>query len=557
MRRLLISAAFAVLAIPAFAEDAALLMGVERYRTLDRFPDGADVTDAARALSNAGYKVDTLKNSSAGDMRALLEKLQARSVDADRLVVALSGRFATDGGRSWLLSRNAPVPSLFGIAQEGISIESVLQVMAATPGQSILLLAYDKTEKQAYDVSTRTGIGGLDIPQGVTVILGDPENIKDLIETAIVVPNAELVAPIAANSEIVLRGYRPKALIMQHPAERRVVPSPWTPPVSSRSDTVDPQKEAALWRRMTARDTVDAYRDYLRRYPRGQYAQAANDAIEAIRTEPNRAARLTEEGLGLTRDKRRAIQRDLSILNYNTRGTDGIFGAGTRAAITNWQQENGISQTSYLTDEQISRIDGQATRRAAQIEAEAAREREAQLRRDRAFWDETGANGGEAGLRSYLDRFPDGVYADRATTQLEKIQETKLNRAARADRNAWTTARETNTQRAYQTYLRNQPNGSFRDEAEARRTALRNQQTNSNNNAQARATEEALGLNALTRRLAETQLSRLGLDPGPVDGTFDGKTRRAIREYQRSRNLEPTGFLTQIGLIQLLVRIGN
>jgi hypothetical protein len=140
---------------------------------------------------------------------------------------------------------------------------------------------------------------------------------------------------------------------------------------------------------------------------------------------------------------------------------------------------------------------------------------------------------------------------------LEKIQETKLNRAARADRSAWTTARETNTQRSYQTYLRDQPNGSFRDEAEARRTALRNQQTNSNTNAQARATEEALGLNALTRRLAETQLSRLGLDPGPVDGTFDGKTRRPIRENQRSRNLEPTGFLTQIGLIQLLVRIGN
>ncbi|NIR58973.1 MAG: peptidoglycan-binding protein, partial [Gammaproteobacteria bacterium] len=41
---------------------------------------------------------------------------------------------------------------------------------------------------------------------------------------------------------------------------------------------------------------------------------------------------------------------------YDTRGTGGIFGAGTRTAIRNWQRANGFEETGYLTQEQVSRI---------------------------------------------------------------------------------------------------------------------------------------------------------------------------------------------------------
>src|SRR3712207_8103896 len=57
---------------------------------------------------------------------------------------------------------------------------------------------------------------------------------------------------------------------------------------------------------------------------------------------------------------------------------------------------------SYLNREQIERLSGQAARRAQQLEAEAERQQQAAQRADRAYWEETGARGDEAGLRAYL-----------------------------------------------------------------------------------------------------------------------------------------------------------
>jgi peptidoglycan hydrolase-like protein with peptidoglycan-binding domain len=37
-----------------------------------------------------------------------------------------------------------------------------------------------------------------------------------------------------------------------------------------------------------------------------------------------------------------------------------------------------------------------------------------------------------------------------------------------------------------------------------------------------------------------------------VDGVFDNATRRAIRRFQRARDITPTGFVTQRTLVLLL-----
>lgn len=550
MRFFPLSTAFALMAFPAFAEDAALLIGAERYVTLDRFSGGTDVTKTADDLRNAGYVVDTLENPSADAMRGVLTRLRTRSDDAERLIVVLAGQFITDGTRSWLLSVNTPAPALFEFEQEAVSIESILQVLAKTPGKAILMLAVDKRSTDRFGPILREGIGAMEIPQGVTVIQGDPRSLNRLIADAIVTPQTDVLSAVADARGLQVDGFQPKTLVMQTAA----IAQPSTGP---RPVIVDQRAEREKWEQARQMDTAEGYQAYLRAYPRGAFASDATKAVEAITSEPNRAARLGEESLNLTRDKRRSIQRDLSILNYNTRGIDGIYGQGTRTAILNWQQENGFAQTTYLTSEQITRINAQAARRSAQLEAEAAQARAEQLQLDRAFWEETGAKGGKAGLRSYLDRYPDGVHADQAKTQLDRIEENQMSQAVRADRDAWTTARTRNTINAYQTYLKEFRNGAFRDEAQTRVNELRQQQENSASNDQARNVEGSLGLNALTGRVIEQRLKQLGLDPGAVDGQFDDRTRRAIRQFQRSRNLDPTGFLTQAALVQLLLPNGN
>ena len=551
MRRLLMTTALAlVTTLPAFAEDAALLMGVERYQALDRYVGGTTITNAARELADAGYAVATLENETAEEMRKKLVALQIQSADAERLVVALSGRFATDGRRTWFMAVDADEPNLFDVALGGISVESVMNVMAATPGKSVLLLSYDDRASDEFDDFLRAGIGDLDIPQGVSVVFGDPRNVTGLLEGAIVTPDADIVSDVARNRNLKLQGYHPQVLVLQ---EGQIVVAP----VGGRPYVVDREAERVSWELAVTLDTVDAYRAYLTEYPRGTNAADALAAINGIMSEPNREARVAEDALNLTRDQRRSVQRDLSILTYDTRGIDGIYGQGTRSAISNWQQQNGFSQTSYLTQEQITRINAQASRKSAELEAEAARERAAQLQLDRAYWEETGANGREAGLRSYLERYPDGLYAEEATAQLSRYEEQKLLQAAQADRDAWNIARNQNTVGGYESYLKNQSRGAFREEAQTRITAMRQEESASADTAQARKDEADLGLNAVTRRMVEGRLSSLGFDPGSVDGRFNAETRRAIRQFQRSRNLTPSGFLTQSALVQLLIPARN
>ncbi len=544
MRHLLMSTAIALLGGAALAEDAALLLGTERYETLGRLSQGAEILDAAAALRELGFEVMALPNGRAEATEAAMRQWLDLVPDANRLVVALSGRFVTDGDRSWYLTAESGKPGLLTPGAAAVSIQGLLRALGEAPGRSILLLAVDAEADTEFDPWMTEGLGPLQIPQGVTVLTGTPRDIAEFMTDDLVQPRADLSALIRDDGQIRADGYLPRARIFM-PAK------PDTPPAAA-APQVDTAAEEALWQGAGALDTVEAYRDYLRRYPSGTHAEAAEAAIAEIIAEPNRDARLAEEGLKLTRDQSRDIQRNLSLLDFNTRGIDGIFGPGTRGAITNWQQQNGFPQTSYLTPEQISRLDAQAARRAAELEAEAERQRQEATRLDRSFWEETGSRGDEPGLRAYLERYPDGVFAEAAADRLALIEDEKRRAAEAEDRAAWDTAREADKLEGYRDYLRAFPKGTFKSEAESRIAELTRENEASDELSEARAAERALGLNALTARLVEQRLDQQGLEPGEVDGQFDGSTRRALRRYQRDRNLPATGFLNEATVVRLL-----
>ena len=56
--------------------------------------------------------------------------------------------------------------------------------------------------------------------------------------------------------------------------------------------------------------------------------------------------------------------------------------------------------------------------------------------------------------------------------------------------------------------------------------------------------EKKLGLSGETERLVQMGLAAAGHDPGPADGMLGGKTRRALRAWQESKEVEATGYLT-------------
>ena len=544
MRHLLTGTALALVASAALAEDRALILGTERYEALGRLVRGAEPVAAGPALEAMGFEVAALPNGRADGVAEMLADFAAEAPGTERMVVILSGRFVTDGSRSWYMAADAEVEGLMSLGAGAVSLESVLAVMATAPGEAVLLLGYDPSEDTVYDAWLSEGLGDIAIPQGVTVLRGLPRDVAEFAENELTVPEADLTRLIAANRRITAEGYLPRVFTFMGPVPE--VDQTVTPPV------VDTADEQALWEGAVALDTAEAYRNYITRYPTGQYTTEAEEALAAILAEPNRQARLAEEALELTRDERRDIQRNLSLLDYNTRGIDGIFGPGTRGAIQNWQQVNGYSQTSYLTVEQINQLDAQAARRAAELEAEAERQAAERARLDRAFWEETGGRGDEPGYRAYLERYPDGLFAETATEALAAIEADKRRAAEAEDRAAWDAARAADTQSAYADYLTAFPGGVFQAEAQARLAELQRETSQASVEEAARAQEEALNLNVLTARLVEAKLQSLDLNPGPVDGQFDDDTRRAIRRYQSTRDLPVTGYLDESTVVRLL-----
>lgn len=489
MRRLMLSTAFALCAAPLFADDTALLMGVDRYEEFRRVAGGTDIVVGISALRDAGYAVSSLENGAGADMRRLLDRLAADAAEADRLVVGLSGRFVTDGQRTWMLASDAPAtPSLFAL-DNAVSIDSVLAVLAQAPGRAVLVLGMDVSDNGQIDPYLRQGLGDLDVPQGVTVLYGPPNVADNIVTDAVVVQGADVMEFARNTRAVQVLGYQPRSLVMQ--ADVAVVAQNSRP-----NDTSLP-----FWEDAQAANTADAYRVFLLGFPDSPYAAEARRRLDQIENDPVRLAEQTEQALGLTRAERREIQGNLTLLDYDTRGVDGIFGQGTRRAIRNWQQINGFAQTSYLTREQISRIDAQASRRQAELDAAEEQAQAEADRLDRAYWEETGARGTQAGYRAYLNRYPEGLFADQANDALAQDDDSSDD------------------------------NGS---------------------DDQARAQEAALNINPIMGRLIESRLDQMGYDTGAVDGRFDEDTRDAIARYQRRSDLPATGYLDQPTLARLL-----
>ncbi|MEO1307607.1 MAG: peptidoglycan-binding domain-containing protein [Pseudomonadota bacterium] len=541
-----VMAAFSVacLALPAFAEKA-LLLGVpeDNSRIL-----GTRIGDVAGRLRDGGYQVIEAEARSLRVMRESLSRMLNQIDREEQVLFYLNGSFVRSGNQTWLVAANtSDQPDLATIGNYGLSVATVLEIAARIPGGAIVVLG-DTEEAPRLGNALAPGFARFDIPQGVSVIHGRADDVADLMSDQLLEPGRDLTNALDQAQNLTARGF----------ISPRVVATSETGRASETSEAdFGPQAaevERAIWEATQAQDTVVAYEGYIRRYPDGEFADQARRLIAEIEAEPFRTERLAEEALSLDREARREIQRNLTILDFEPRGIDGIFGRGTRGAVERFQVKSGFPKTGYLTELQISRLALQAERRSAELEAEAERRRLEEERLDTAYWNATGRQGDEAGLRTYLRRYPDGLFSEAAQGQLDRIEAEKRAEAEAEERTAWQKARETDTPQAYQSYLNAFPRGAFVQEAQDRLAAIR--QNNSAERQEAARGEQALRLPRISRVLIERRLGQLGLEPGAADGDFDANTRKAIRRFQRDRNLQVTGFMNEQTLVRILADVG-
>lgn len=302
-------------------------------------------------------------------------------------------------------------------------------------------------------------------------------------------------------------------------------------------------QERALWDGVVANGSAAAYRQYLDTYPQGPNARAARERLERLSAGStgtgggtaapvNEAARV-EAQLGMTRANRIAVQRRLAAGGYYTSGIDGVFGTGTRRAITAWQRANGHGQTGYLNRAQLTALTGPTEARPDPAtppsgdSATAAARAELNLGLTRAERIQIQRNLIALG---YDPKGADGLFG--AGTR-EAIR-------------AW----QRNTGLAATGYMTTAQIRSLRADAEARGTQSAGDRA-------AAVDEDLLGLTRAERTSLQQRLIQLRYLSGRADGIFGAATRRAIARWQGDNGLSETGYLTaeQVRSLQQQTRI--
>ncbi|MGR3492688.1 MAG: peptidoglycan-binding domain-containing protein [Shimia sp.] len=563
MLRATVSAlAICLLPLTAAADVAAVIVTPP-----DDGTDMAELPDLSPLLEEQGFEVFAATDADPEEMSATLADALAALTPGDRLLIMLAGPFARSGEAAVLLAPDAGDDlTAVNLTQRGLDLGLVEAAMARHEGQRLLLLGtVGVTER----VSPAQGTLIVRPEADITVAQGPADALVRRVQSDLFTPGAALRDVFAqGNDNVRTGGYLPSLQGFGREAA-----------AEDAAPTDTSAIEAEAWfEAASTLDTPEAYRAFLERYPDSAFAAEARAALGEAEPEaeaapepqpepelpPEQIAEQTEAGLALDRDTQRSVQENLTALGYDTRGIDGIFGPGTRSALSAWQRDQALPETGFLTGTQLVTLSRQGEVRRAEIAEEEARVAAEARAEDQAFWNSTGADGSETGLRSYLDRYPsDGLFTAQARAELEEITAAQADAAERA---AWDQAQAADTLEAYRSYLDTYPNGQFRDaaltriqeltpaeEAPAEQGAEEPEQGPSDEQiATDRAQEEQVAGNAVTRLLVEQRLSQLGFAPGAVDGTFDADTRAAISAYQRDLGVAETGFISQRVLIGLI-----
>ena len=172
---------------------------------------------------------------------------------------------------------------------------------------------------------------------------------------------------------------------------------------------------------------------------------AGGDDVEEappVVTPPPPSPEAVEQGLGLSREEHRLVQRGLAAAGHDPGPADGMIGRGTREAIRRWQGTRGEPATGYLDADGAKALLALGEREAERRRADAARERKAK-------------EAEAAALRARKE-------AERKAREAEERRLAEAER--RADDEAFARARRLHTESGYRAYLAR----GGRHEAEAR-----------------------------------------------------------------------------------------
>ncbi|GLQ34198.1 peptidoglycan-binding protein [Amylibacter marinus] len=540
------------------AENIALLVANTAYTHATRAPASKQIANSKSALEQAGYSVTIKYNLDHADLRQTLQDFAAKANNADRVIFAFTGHILHDEHQTYLAPVDLNAPNAASIGLDGFPLAPILAISAQHAGGAGVFLGSHFEKSSTFGrwrygfhgaPGLSAGLGGDDIPQGVLVVTGRTQDLSNALRQEFLRPGQDIKTAVDKTAaQIQASGYisRFNSLAVASDGDQAV--SPLKPIVNS-------ELIRSYWETASESDTIESYLAFLNRFPLSIYEDRARARLkhlnaEALKSPEERA----EQALELSRNQRRDIQKNLTLLGFNTRGVDGIFGPGSRGAIKEWQQAKGYNVSGFLSVGQITALGNQARAFANHQAQEAARVAAETRREDQAFWQLTGAHGGIEDLQVYLKKYPKGIYAQQARTNLANLQEEQAQIDKRDELRYWQTVQRENLPESYRDYLRLYPEGRFRDAAQDALDKSQMSDAQKRQLAQAQSRERALNMSTGSWKMVERRLDKLGLRPGEADGKVTSKTRRALKAYQHQRKLNATGYLDQDTLSNMILR---
>ena len=420
MRRIVALFALAIglvtLASAASAERrVALVIGNAAYKHAPALANPAnDAKAVTAALERLGFEVVSGFDLSNADLRKTVRSFADKLNGADVALFFYAGHGLQVGGENFLIPVDAAIQTEADLDFNAVKMDLVSRQMDRESKIKIVMLDACRDnpfEKQlsrsmgkTRSAALKKGLAEINTAGGSIIAFAtDPGDVAldgdgkhspftEALLRHIETPGVEIGLMMRRVTKDVFEGTREKQRpwtnasltgeFYMKPAEPGAAPAATPAPAAAAptgSNFDERQIELAFWQSADKSGTAADYEEYLKRYPRGQFAGMAKNRLEALKNKPDaprtadagqgrsvdagaaskNADEASELAIGLTANDRVGIQRRLLLAGFNPNGVDGSFGPGTRRAVTAWQTSRGFQPTGFLNRDQYGALIGQ------------------------------------------------------------------------------------------------------------------------------------------------------------------------------------------------------
>jgi uncharacterized caspase-like protein len=402
MRFLIAAMSVAALLVSANVAKAdkrvAFVVGNGAYKNVAPLPNPAiDAKSMAKVLRNVGFDVVEGTNLTRDKMTERLLEFGKKAQGADVALFFYAGHGIALNGTNYLLPVDADIKSEMDVKLgSAVNIDVTLEQTMADAKVKLVFLdacrdnpfsAKIKSNSPTRSLSVQQGLAEMKSGEGTLIAfatgpgqtaldgeVGTNSPFTRALMANIASPGVEIQQAMtkvrAQVNEETNKGQLPWGhtnligSVYLNPAPAApgaVVEAPNTPAV-----TTGPASEVELefWRSIKDSNKPEELNAYLTSYPNGTFKSIALSRIASLQDGPSTATRnlttgidpavftdeasqTTEDQIGLDRNQRRAVQRRLNGLGFETK-VSGQFDEATRAVITRWQAVRGYPKTGYL-----------------------------------------------------------------------------------------------------------------------------------------------------------------------------------------------------------------